>query len=108
MNHDRSLLRIVLISVLKLETLRQIVVHLYRTELPTAAYGILDHEIEFRTIERSLAILNLCLKPSFTACFNYSLFGRCPYLIGTDVLLMVVRIAQRYLCLHVVIGEVEC
>src|SRR6516162_1502882 len=55
MNHHGSAYRIIGCDVPQIESLRQVIVDLYRPQLPFAADDIFDDEINFGTIERSLA-----------------------------------------------------
>ena len=57
-NHHRTMLLVVISDILELETLREVVVYLDCTKLPLSSDGILHHEVELRSIERSLTILN--------------------------------------------------
>ena len=105
-NHHRSLLSVVLGGVLQLEAYRQVIVHLDGTQLPAAADSVLHHEVELRTVESGLAILHLSVQALLLTSVDDSLLCLCPHLVRTDVLLVVVRVAERDLRLEVV--EVEC
>ena len=105
MNHHRSLLRVILGSILQLETLWQVVIHLDGTQLPTTTDGILYHEVELRTIEGSLANLLTSLKTLLLASLADSILALFPNLIRTDILLCILRIAERNLCLVVLETE---
>ena len=105
MNHHRSLLRVILGSILQFETLWQVVIHLDGTQLPTTADGILYHEVELRTIEGSLANLLTSLKTLLLASLADSVLALFPNLIRTDILLCILRVAERNLCLVVLETE---
>ena len=105
MDHNRSLLCIVLGCVLQLEALRQVVVNLDCTKLPTTADGILNHEVELRTVEGSLANLLVYLKTLLTASLADSVLRLSPNLLATDVLLGILRIVERNLSLVIVEAE---
>ena len=105
MDHHRRLLGVVLSRVLQLEALRKVVVNLYRTQLPASADGILNHEVELRTIESGLAVFNLCLQAFLLAGIDDGLFALCPHFVGANVLQLVVRVAKRNLRLDIV--EIE-
>ena len=64
------------------------------TQLPTASNSILDHEIEFGTVESGLAKLYFGWKTFLFAGFDDGTFSFFPVLIGADVFLFVVRIAE--------------
>ena len=54
-NHDRAVQFVVRALVRQVEPLRQVVVHLNGSQLPLAADGVLDHEVELGTVERGFA-----------------------------------------------------
>ena len=93
-NHNRCLLRVVLCSILELEALRQVVVNLDCTKLPTSADSILHHEVELRTVERSLAYFLASLKTLLAASLADSVLALCPNLLATDVLLSILRVVK--------------
>ena len=105
MNHHRSLLRVILSGIFQLETLWQVVIHLDGTQLPTTTDGILYHEVELRTIEGSLANFLTSLKTLLLASLADSVLALFPNLISTDILLCILRIAERNLCLVVLETE---
>ena len=92
--HDRSLLLVVLVGVLQLEALGQVVVHLDGTQLPTTADGILDHEVQLRTIEGCLAVFYLGVQSLLLASLLDSFFSQCPVFVRTHILLVVVGVAE--------------
>ena len=97
-NHYRAVELVVGTLVGQIETLREVVVNLYRTELPAAAEGVLDHEVEFRAVECGLAILHDGLQSLCLRRLNDGVLGLLPVLVRTDILRLVVRVAQRNLC----------
>ena len=101
MDHHRCLLCVVLIGVFQLEALRQVIIHLYGTQLPTTADSILNHEVELRTIESGLTVFYFGGQALLLASLNDSLLCQRPILVGTHILIMVVRITQRDLSLEV-------
>ena len=103
--HHRCLLGVVLSCVFEFETLRQVVIHLNGTQLPTAANRIFHHKVELRTIEGCFAIFHLCLQAFLLTSIDDGLLALCPNLIRTDILLLVVRITKGNLRLHIL--EVE-
>ena len=105
MDHHRSLLGVVLICILQLETLREIVVHLDGTKLPTASNRVLNQEVELRTVECSLANLLTNLKTLLTTSLTDGVLALCPNLLRTDILLGILRIVERNLSLIVVESE---
>ena len=101
-NHHGHLLGVVLGCVFELEAGGQVIVDLDSAQLPTAADGILDHEVELRTIERSLAILNLGIKALLGASLLDSGFTLFPNFVRANVLLLVVRVTETNLGLEVI------
>ena len=101
MDHHRCLLRVVLVGVFQLEALRQVVVHLNGTQLPTTTDGILNHEVELRTIECSLTVFHLGGQTLLLASLHNSLLSQCPIFVSTNILIVVVRITQTDLSLEV-------
>ena len=101
MDHHRCLLRIVLVGIFQLEALRQVIVHLNSTKLPTTANSVLNHEVEFRTIESGLTVFNLGRQSFLLTSLNNSLLGQCPIFVSTNILIVVVRITQRNLSLEI-------
>ncbi len=92
-------------DVLEFETLWEVVVYLNCAELPFASDSVLDHEVEFRAVESGFAGLLDEGYAFFLACLNDSGFSLLPVLIGADVFLAVVWVAEGYL--GGVLGEVE-
>ncbi len=97
MDHYRAVHLVVRTLVRQIETLRQIVVDLYRTQLPAASQRILDHEVELRAVECRLAVLDDRIQPLVLRSLDDRALGLIPVLVRTDILLAVVRIAQRHL-----------
>ena len=95
------MLLVVSTRVLEVEALRQVVVYLDRTELPAAAEGVLDHEVQLRPVEGCFAVLDLGGKALLSTSLDDSLLGTLPVLFATDVLLAVHLIAQGDLSLEV-------
>lgn len=105
-DHHGTMLEVVGAGVLEAEALGQVVVYLYCSELPTATYGVFDHEVEFGAVECGFAEFLACLEAFFFAGFDDGGFGQVPIFIAADVFFFVFGVAQRDLCLVVV--EVEC
>ena len=89
----------------QVEALGQVVVDLNRAELPLPPDRVANHEIEFRAIERGLAQLDRRLESLLGGGFDDGLFGFVPVFVRTDVLLLVVRVAQRNLSRELVETE---
>ena len=106
MYHHRTMFLVVLARVFQFETFGQVVVHLYRTQLPTASEGIFHHEVELRTVECSFAIFYFGIQAFLLASFDDGIFSFFPNLVRTDILLTVVRVAQRNLRLECI--EIQC
>ena len=100
-DHDRTVLLVVLTHILQLETLWQVVVNLDGTELPTATQCVLNHEVELRTIESGLTILNMSVHTFLTACLDDCVLCLLPYLVRTHILVVVVLVAKRDLSLEI-------
>ena len=92
------MLLVVASDIFKFETLRKVVVHLDCSELPLSSYGILHHEVELRTIECCLTILDDCIESLLSSRLDDGCLSLLPVLVRTDVLLCIVRVTERYLC----------
>ena len=57
-NHYRTMFLVIATGVFEFETFRQVVIHLYGSQLPTPADGIFNNEIEIKTIECSFTIFD--------------------------------------------------
>ena len=104
-DHHRGLLGVVFSGVFELEAHREVVVHLDGAQLPAASDGVLDHEVELGTVEGCLAIFYLGIEAFLLAGIDDGLLCFSPYFVATDVLLVVVRIAEGDLGFEVV--EIE-
>ncbi len=89
------MLLIVGTGIFEPETLREVIVDLNGAELPATAYGILDHEVEFRTVERGFACFLTGIEALFSAGFDNRLLGEVPIFVAADILFLIVGIAQR-------------
>ena len=96
-NHNRAVETVVSALVREVETLREVVVHLDRSQLPLAADGVLDHEVELRTVEGRFAQLHDRCEAFLLGGLHDGRLGLLPVLVRTDVFLLVVRVAQRNL-----------
>ena len=105
MNHHWSLLRVVLSGVFELEAVRQVIVYLNRSELPTTTDGILHHEVELWAIEGSLAKLYAGVESHLCASLLNSSLTLFPYVVRTDILLLILWVTKRNLCLIVLKTE---
>ena len=101
-NHDRAVQFVVRALVRQVEPLRQVVVHLNGSQLPLAADGVLDHEVELGTVERGFAVLHDRIESLLLSGLHDGAFGLLPVFVRADVLLLVVGVAQRNLCRIVV------
>ena len=68
--------------------------HYHDIRGPTATQCILDHEIEFRTIESSFAQLCTSVQPLFCTSFDDGILCLLPYFVRTDVFLLVIRVTK--------------
>ena len=105
MNHHWCLLRVIFCGIFELEAVRQVIVYLNSTELPTTTDGILHHEVELRTIERCLTKLYTSIETLLCACFLNGCFALFPYLVRADILLLVLWVAEGNLRLVVIETE---
>ena len=101
-DHDRAVQFVVGALVRQVETLRQVVVHLDGAQLPFAADGILDHEVQLRAVECGFAQLHDGREPFLPGCLHDGALSLLPVLVRTDVLLLVIGVAERNLCRIVV------
>ena len=97
-DHDRAVELVVGALVRQVEALREVVVHLDGAQLPLAADGVLDHEVEFWSVEGSFAVLHDRVETLLLGGLHDGRLGLLPVLVRTDVLLAVVRVTQRNLC----------
>ena len=97
MDHNRAVGFVVSAGVGQVETLGQVVVHLNGTQLPLTTDRVLNHKVEFRAVECSLAILNNGVQTLLLRSVDNCLLGLLPVLVRTDILLLVIGVAQRYL-----------
>ena len=95
------MLLVIRTGIFQLEALRQVIIHLNRTQLPTTTDRILHHEVQLRTIESSLTILDLRRQALLLTCLHDRLLSLLPVLVATDILLTIRLVAQRDLCLKV-------
>ena len=100
-NHHRTVFLVVSTCIYKVKTLRQVVVHLDCTQLPTTTNSIFHHEVEFRTIECSFTKLNFSFQAFIFASFDNCSFCFFPYFVRTDIFFFIVRVAKRNLSLEV-------
>ena len=75
-NHYRTVLLIVGSRIFQLETFGQVVIYLNGTQLPTAADSILNHKVQFRTVESSFTIFHSGFQSLFFTSLDNSLFCR--------------------------------
>ena len=93
-DHHRAVTASVGPDVLEVEAFGKVVVDLDRAELPAAADGVLDHEVELGAIERGLAGLDDVGKALFLRGLDDTVLGPLPILVGTDVFLTVLGVAE--------------
>ncbi len=93
-NHYRTVLGVVGTGIFELEAFGQIVVYLNGAELPTAADGVFDHEVEFGSIESCLAKFCAGIDTLFSTSFDDSLLGFVPVFVAADIFFFVSRVAE--------------
>ncbi len=86
MQHDRILATVVFRNVLGTQTDRQIEVQLQGAALPYPTETILEGELDFRTVERALARLQVVRQTSAVECGSQRRFGTVPKLVGAYTL----------------------
>ena len=94
MNHHGAVLLVVGSGVFELEAFGKVVVDLNCSELPAAAYCVLDHEVELRAVEGCLTEFGAGFQSFFGASFDDGLLGKVPVLVGTDVFFLVLGVAK--------------
>ena len=104
-DHHRTVLLVVSAGIFQAEALGEVIVHLDSTELPTAADGILNHEVKFRAIEGSFALYLASPETLLGASLDDGILSEMPVLVRADIFLLVLRVAQRYLYFEVL--EIE-
>jgi hypothetical protein len=92
--------------IFQLKTLGQVVVDLYRSQLPTATYGIAHHEVELRSVESCFTIFHHRLESLFLSNLLDATLGSFPVGVRTDVFRWVAGVAKGNLREEV--REIEC
>ena len=104
-DHHRAMWLVVGADVLQLEALGQVVIHLYGAQLPGAAEGIFDHEVEFGAVESGFAQFRYGFQACFLYGFDDGAFGLFPVFFRADVLFGIFGIAQGDL--HGIVFEAQ-
>ena len=111
MNHNRLLLGAVGVNVLKLEVVRQLEVKLDGAALPRATKAVGQMEVNLRTVERTVALINNILNAHRLKCVAQALLSALPILVRTHRILWARRklnaIWEAKLCI-VSGNEVRC
>ncbi len=94
MNHHRTLLLAFGVYKVEVETLRKVIVYLNGTQLPSTSDGILNHKVELRAIERSLAIFDDCLQSLLLRSLYDSAFCLLPVFVASYIFSLVIRVAK--------------
>ena len=87
MNHDWLLLGTVGVNVLKLEVVRQLEVKLDGTALPRTAKAVGQMEVNLRTVESAVALVDHVLNAHRLKCVTKALLSALPILIRTHRIL---------------------
>ena len=110
-NHDWLLLGTVGVNVLKLEVVRQLEVKLDGTALPRSAEAVGQMEVNLRTVERTVALVDHVLNAHRLKCVTKALLSALPILIRTHRILWARRelnaVWEAKLCI-VSSDEVRC
>ncbi len=85
---------VVATGVFQTETLGEVVIDLNRTELPTASDCIFHHEVELRTVESSFALHLLCFQTFLSTSLYDCVLSEMPILVGADIFLLIIGIAE--------------
>ena len=83
--------------VFQIETFRQVVIHLNRTQLPFPTDSVFHHEVQFRTVERGFTQFHGSCQTFLGSSLDDGSFRLLPVLVRTDIFLLVIRVSQRYL-----------
>ncbi len=94
MNDDGSLFLIGFCRICKSKALGELMVKLYRPQLPRPSPGILDDEVQLGPIEGRFAFYGFCGEGGLLDGILEGFFGLCPLLLTADVGLGFVRITQ--------------
>ena len=86
MNHDGGLLGVVAVGIDQLKPLGHREVKLNGAELPGAADGVLDVEVDLGTVERAVAFVDLVFHALVLQGAGQCVGGRFPNFIGADVI----------------------
>ena len=110
-NHDWLLLGAIGVNVLKLEVVRQLEVKLDGTALPRTAEAVGQMEVNLRTVESAIALVDHVLNAHRLKCVTKALFSALPILIRTHGILWACRklnaVWEAKLCI-VSGNEVRC
>ena len=104
-DHDGAVFLVVAADVFEFEAFGEVVVDLDGAELPTAADGVFDHEVEFGAVEGGFAVFDFGGEIFFFAGFDDGGFGFGPVFVGADVFGFVVGVAEGYLGFEFVEAE---
>ena len=111
MNHDWLLLGAVGVNVLKLEVVRQLEVKLDGTALPRTAKAIGQMEVNLRTVESAITLVDHIIDTHRLKCITQALLSALPILIRTHGILWACRklytVWEAKLCI-VSGNEVRC
>ena len=110
-NHDWLLLGAIGVNVLKLEVVRQLEVKLDGTALPRTTKAVGQMEVNLRTVERTVTLVDHVIDAHRLKCIAQALFSALPILIRTHRILWARRklnaIWEAKLCI-VSGNEVRC
>lgn len=70
MDHDRSVLFAVGAHISEIESLRHLKIQLNRTALPRSLQAVLQMEVQFRTVKRSVAFIDYKIDAFFFETFS--------------------------------------
>ena len=92
--------------ILQSEAFRKVIVHLNGAQLPFSSYGILDHKVQFRSVESSLSIFHNRRQALFCRSLYNCRLSLLPVLVGTYVLCWILGVTQGNLSSE--LFEVQC
>src|SRR5690606_24235098 len=96
-NHHRTVQFVIRSFIGKVESLRQVVIHLNGSQLPLATQRVLHHEVEFRSVESCFSIFDYGIQTFVASRIDDRIFCFFPVFLATYIFIAVLFVAERYL-----------
>ena len=101
-NHKRPMLQVIFARIFQLEALRQIKIQLNRAQLPNTTDGVLDLNIDFRSVKCGLAFDSFVRNIPFAKSICQRFFSTGPVFVRPEIPFILGRTTNRKLELHAV------